>query len=487
MAAASPVLVRASRATFLELVELLFSRYPEREWAAFARFGWRPTSRGLVLTLAAIDKPERGELDAAVPHVAIQESYSLRIALATDEHPLGVGVVHSHPRGSLTLPSHIDDGMDQYYAKYFADFAPGRPYSSLIFGQRGPALYGTGRVFWEGQWHSVGRFAVEGLDVRVDEPVHEHGASVRRRNFASVARLVSAFGGEAAERLSRSTVGVVGAGGTGSPAIEVLARAGVGEIIGIDPDHFSESNLERVHGSGEQDVVSRPAKVAIARRHVESISAHTRLTLIQGRVPQAEVVDALAHADVIIGCTDQQHSRLALCDLATRYLIPTLDCGVSLEGNEGRITGQVIQLTRMLPTDPCALCRDMISPVRLSQELMSTEERERRIAAAGAAATRGENAGQYWQHEVQLNTVGYITTTAGALAAGYAIGWISGRFEPPFTRLQMNLVAPFLDVTDADVSPRASCPCRRLIGMADQGAADALITAPKHWPIPVFS
>jgi len=95
---------------------------------------------------------------------------------------------------------------------------------------------------------------------------------------------------------------------------------------------------------------------------------------------------------------------------------------------------------------------------------------------------RGEEGRAYWFEQPQLNTVGYLTTATGALAAGYAIGWLTGRFDPPFSRLQMNLMAPYLDVTDSAQSARPHCACRRVRGWADQANADALITAPTHWP-----
>jgi hypothetical protein len=47
--------------------------------------------------------------------------------------------------------------------------------------------------------------------------------------------------------------------------------------------------------------------------------------------------------------------------------------------------------------------------------------------------------------------------------------------------LQMNLVAPFLDVTDVDDLPSADCACRSGLGWADQGSGGALVTAPSHW------
>lgn len=68
---------------FDELCALVFRRYPELEWATFARFGWRETSGGLILTLAAIDPPLDRDLDESVGHVKIDESYSLRTALGS--------------------------------------------------------------------------------------------------------------------------------------------------------------------------------------------------------------------------------------------------------------------------------------------------------------------------------------------------------------------------------------------------------------------
>jgi molybdopterin/thiamine biosynthesis adenylyltransferase len=369
--------------------------------------------------------------------------------------------------------------MDQYYANYFGDFAPNRPYISLIFAREGDVLSGTGRVFWKGRWHAVERFAFERSHIALGN--YRYPSQLTDRARARVARLASAFGEEAAERLARATVAVIGAGGTGSPAIEVLARAGVGHIIVVDPDVLTDSNLERVHGSIYEDADAEYPKAALARRHVRAINPGCRVTAIRGSLPQPEVVDTVLEADVVLGCTDQQHSRLALNDLAIRYLVPAIDCGVLLEGTNGIITGQIIQFVRFLAADPCAHCRSMIEPIRLAQELMSEEEKTQRRAAAQEAEARGERGNAYWRDMPQLNTVGYLTTTAGSMAAGYAIGWLTARFDLPFSRLQMNFVAPNLDTVEIEDEPRDFCACRRMRGTADQGQADAFITPPDHW------
>jgi len=63
------------------------------------------------------------------------------------------------------------------------------------------------------------------------------------------ARLEQLYGKSAARKLRESRVGIIGCSGTGSPAIECLARAGVGEFVIVDYQRFGRSNLERIHGS----------------------------------------------------------------------------------------------------------------------------------------------------------------------------------------------------------------------------------------------
>jgi molybdopterin/thiamine biosynthesis adenylyltransferase len=471
------VLLRASANEFSAMREIVCRRYPDYEWATFAHFGWRQTPSELVLTLARLTPSQPGELDDDVGHVAIREPYTLRVALDAEHHPLAIGVIHSHPRQCPPAPSVIDDDMDAYYSKYFAGFAPDRPYVSLILSELDDGTALSGRVWWRGAWNRLTHVAVERIRVNAwpVDPLKAPGAEERHK------RLAAAFGDEATSRLRRSTVAVIGAGGTGSAAIETLARAGVGRLVIVDPDHLERSNLERVHGSTPVDAAQKTPKTAIAQRHVATIDPACHVDSFIGALPHPAVVDAVITADVMIGCTDQQHSRLALSDLARRYLIPAIDCGVVLEGKNGSVTAQVIQCVRFLPDDPCPLCRQMIVPEQLAQELMDPAERAQRRAAAADAVSRGDEGAPYWRDLPQLNTVGYLTTIAGAMAAGYAIGWITGRFTPPFSRLQMNLLAPFFDVTNLEQSAEEDCACRRARGWADQGAADALISAPSHW------
>ncbi|SFJ94839.1 JAB domain-containing protein [Bosea sp. OK403] len=477
-------LLRFASPEFDRLERLVFRRYPRKEWASFARFGWRETPEGLVVTLAALDEPVEGDLDDSVADVKISASYSRRIALTAERHALGVGIIHSHPEGAPPRPSSVDDEMDRYYAAYFADFAPDRPYVSIIMselaGDTGKEIAVSGRIFHGGIWREVTRVAAARRPDVVAWPRGERPPAPPIPP-ERVARLTSAFGKEAYQRLQRATVALIGAGGTGSAAIPILARAGVGRLIVIDSDHASESNLERLHGSVPQDATDAVPKVTIARRHVAGMSPDVVVETWIGRLPQPEIIDAVIQADVLMGCTDQHTSRLAVSDIARRYAMPALDTGGLIEGANGVVTGQIVQLVRFLPEDPCPQCRGMINPTRFRQEMMSADEREAAKAEAEAAVARGERPDPIAGAIPQIDTVGYITTTAGTLAAGFVIGWLTGRFDPKFERLQLDLVAECLGAVDRPQRRKGDCVCGRVRGFADQAADTAPFQPPAHW------
>ena len=489
--AGSDAVVRIDRQTFASLSAMLRSRYPHDEWGTLARFGWRRTPAGLVLTMASAMEPESGDMDVDVPHVRFLSPYLRRAIRDLDTHPLALGVIHSHPEGAQTAPSWIDDDMDTYLQGLLADFAPTRPYVSLIFAFNeslqesiGATVSATGRVWHEGVWHSVSHFYVDGQDValRLYATARPTSASLRRR----VARLASAYGETAMQRLARATVAVVGASGTGSPVIEILARAGVGHIITVDADYFDESNLERVHGSTADDAEIKPLKVAIATRHITSISPDARVTAIHGRVPQRRVVDALVRADAVLGCTDSHAARLALSEIAFRYSVPLLDCSVTLEGSLGRVTGQLSRFVVHHGDAPCAICQETVNQRLVAQELMHPDERRQRQEAAQRTREAGGDGSGYWLDVPQLNTVGSLTTVTGALAAEYAIGWITRRYDAPFTRIECNWLGGAFGANDVSFQRRPSCVCGKARGWSDQAPESTLTGIPDWWPEPVL-
>src|SRR5258705_8113118 len=146
------VLVRMSSIERDRLWTILFSRYPDKEWGAFFRFGWRESARGLVLTVNSIDTPEMGDLDNESEITVFQSQYTRKILRLSEKHPFGIGVVHSHPEGFFTTPSLSDDDMESYYAELLKGYTADRPFVSLIFSKKDGKVSGGGRVWWKNNW-----------------------------------------------------------------------------------------------------------------------------------------------------------------------------------------------------------------------------------------------------------------------------------------------------------------------------------------------
>jgi len=280
-------------------------------------------------------------------------------------------------------------------------------------------------------------------------------------------------------------VTIIGASGTGSPAAHVLARAGVQNFVLIDPQRLAKSNLERLHGSYHAHFAKgkekAPRKVEVVWELIKEINPKANVTCIVGNILQPLARDHVVGTDLIICCTDTNHSRTAVSELAYRYLVPAIDVGVVFESNNGLMTGEIGRVTVYSPGAPCAYCLGLVDSWRATVELMSEEEKERRRREAKEAEKRGDNADAYWKDVPEIPTVGHFTSMAGALAASYAIGWLTGKFTPPHRYFEFNILAPGFDYVGFDAGCRPECSCETLIGHADQGAHASLISAPMHW------
>ncbi|MCG3147666.1 MAG: hypothetical protein PCFJNLEI_01107 [Verrucomicrobiae bacterium] len=475
------------------LEKLLFRRHPRREWGTFFRFGFRRTRWGLALSYVDPLPPVPGDLDRSSPVVEFRASYVNRALRECEARLFGIGVIHSHPQTSLTFgasPSPSDDDMDLYFAELFQTFSGGRPYCSLILNQTGTgALYFTGRAYDADHWMPVNAILCPGFPLaRTTNALLDHGQSApadANHCAESVTdRLDQLVTAEGRRRLASACVGIIGCSGTGSPAIEALARAQIGEFVIVDCQQFAPSNLERMHGSRYADVLAdpKPSKVELMARLIWEVNPTASITAIVGNLLDPEVKDELLRCDLLLGCTDTYHGRAALGDLATHYLVPSIDVGVLMKGRNQTVTTQMVELTRYTPHEPCPFCSGCINNWWLAWELMDTDERERRRAAAQEAARRGDNPDLYWGgDEPQLPTVGYLTTHAGSLAAGYAINWIVGTADTPHSHFQYDVGAPQFGFVFIPRTRKAECACGRTIGHADQ--AEMSVTRPMHWPM----
>src|SRR4029077_15930286 len=95
----------------------------------------------------------------------------------------------------------------------------------------------------------------------------------------------------------------------------------------------------------------------------------------------------LTASDVVFGCTDDNAGRLVLSRLSTFFLVPVIDSGVLLSSNSAdTFVGIGGRVTTLVPGQACLVCRGRIDLQRAAAELLTPDERRRRVDEGYAPA-----------------------------------------------------------------------------------------------------
>lgn len=137
------------------------------------------------------------------------------------------------------------------------------------------------------------------------------------------------IGPDGQARLRDAVVLVAGCGALGSHAIDMLARAGVGELVLVDRDIVEESNLQRQVLFDEADAAAAAAKVEAARDRVARVNSAVKVHAIAADINATNIESiALATATrrphVIVDALDNFEARMVLNDLSIKHGIPLI-------------------------------------------------------------------------------------------------------------------------------------------------------------------
>lgn len=124
--------------------------------------------------------------------------------------------------------------------------------------------------------------------------------------------LIPEFGEEGQERLKRSKVLIIGAGGLGSPASMYLTAAGVGTIGIADSDVVDNSNLQRqiLHGTSDRNRL----KVESAAETLRDINPHVEVIPIHTMVTEENIQELIADYDFVVDATDNFKAKFLIND-----------------------------------------------------------------------------------------------------------------------------------------------------------------------------
>ena len=257
------------------------------------------------------------------------------LAALCEANGLGAVLCHSHPTAIPYSPSD-DYGEGRIFETLRNFIPPNAPTASLLIWPEGI----DARVWLpdSSRPRQLDEIVVIGRNIR-KIPLGNMRTATKRMALETYSRQVLAFGEDGQKAITRSKVGVVGVGGTGSACAEQLGRLGVRDILLIDPDPFEPSNVTRVYGSFSANARPRRwifknryrPKEKIVAEHLHRINPEAIITTLRAHVAETRAARLLLDRDVVFLCTDDHWGRAIVNQLTYQYLMPAINLGVRID------------------------------------------------------------------------------------------------------------------------------------------------------------
>ena len=188
------------------------------------------------------------------------------------------------------------------------------------------------------------------------------------------------LGPEGIERLAAAHVLVVGLGGVGACAAEMLARAGVGRMTIVDPDTVSESNINR-QLPALRPTVGRPKAEVVAAR-LKDINPELQLTVVQEFLTEEKIASVLQPGfSYVVDAIDTLSPKIALiqwCLKNSQPLVSSMGSGAKTDVTKVRIAD--ISKTNMCPL--AYMLRKRLRRYGISEGFLAVYSEERPVEGA---------------------------------------------------------------------------------------------------------
>jgi molybdopterin-synthase adenylyltransferase len=136
------------------------------------------------------------------------------------------------------------------------------------------------------------------------------------------------------ERFKNSKIAVIGCGGIGGAAIEMLARMGIGEINIVDSDSFDMSNLNRQLMSSIDTL--NLSKSEVTKEKIRLINPYVKVNAFNEKVDEKNISKIVKDCDIIIDALDNILTRIIISRYAHENKIPLIHGAI--HGTMGQLT-----------------------------------------------------------------------------------------------------------------------------------------------------
>jgi len=226
------------------------------------------------------------------------------------------------------------------------------------------------------------------------------------------------LGEEGIEKLKRVKVMVFGVGGVGSHCIEALARCGVGELILIDNDTVSLTNINRQSIAFHSTVGKY--KTEVMKEKIQDICPEIKVKTYERFVLEDNLEDILSEQpDYIIDAIDTVTAKLALVVKAQEKGIPI----ISSMGTGNKLHPELFEITDIMKTSVCPLCKVMRKELKARgvKALKVLYSREKPVDVSEACTEEEKGA-----RRSVPGSISFVPPVAGLIIAGEVVREVTG-------------------------------------------------------------
>lgn len=200
------------------------------------------------------------------------------------------------------------------------------------------------------------------------------------------------------QRLQKTRILVVGAGGLGAPALPYLAGAGIGHIIIADHDNVDISNLHRQ--TIYKEAQAGQNKAELAAQYIRELNPSIEVTAIAEKITEQNAEKLCGNFDLILDGSDNFATKYLLNEIAIKTKIPLISASVEqFAATAGIFAGHI-------EDQPCYACLFPQAP-----------ENACNCNDAGVLGTTAGLAGMYQAHLALCFLLGIGETTTGTVLA----------------------------------------------------------------------
>ena len=227
------------------------------------------------------------------------------------------------------------------------------------------------------------------------------------------------LGSDALKRLSESRALIVGLGGVGAYAAEMLARAGVGEMVLLDSDVVGETNRNR-QLVALASTVGR-LKCDVLKERLMDINPEIRITTVPEYLTEANVAELLMSAgrpDVVVDAIDTLSPKIALIQFCLREnlkLVSSMGAGAKKDATK-------LHVDDISKTFQCPLAHML----RKRLHKLGIREGFKAVFSSELPARESVTLEESRNKKSQVGTISYMPAVFGCVCAQAAISELIG-------------------------------------------------------------